>query len=215
MTFPILTTQLIAQQTSQLLITLSNEQIVQLQSFLNLLVKWNKTYNLVSINGIHQLLSHHLLDSLTVAPYLQAIHAKNLLDVGSGGGFPGIPLAILFPNIVTTLIDSNQKKTAFLQQAAIEASIKNIKIVNHPVESFVSEKRFDCITARAFSSLTKFVNLTHHLLAPEGRWFAMKGSVSYKILKNLPASIFIEAIHPLKIPTLTDTRHLVVLGLRS
>lgn len=215
MTFPILTTQLIRLQVSQLSITLSDEQAMQLQCFLNLLVKWNRTYNLVSAKGLYQLITHHLLDSLSIAPYLQAIPVKNLLDVGSGGGFPGVPLAILFPKIATILIDSNQKKTTFLQQVAIEARIKNIKIANYSVEGFVSEKRFDCITARAFASLKKFVHLTHHLLAPEGYWFAMKGSILDETIKDLPANVFVEAIHPLKIPTLNEKRHLFILGLQS
>lgn len=215
MIFPTLTTQLIRLQVNQLLITLSDEQAMQLQCFLNLLIKWNRTYNLVSAKGIDQLMTHHLLDSLSIAPYLQAIPIKNLLDVGSGAGFPGIPLAILFPKIATTLIDSNQKKATFLQQVTIEARIKNIKIINDPVESFISEKRFDCIASRAFASLTKFVHLTSHLVATKGRWFAMKGSVLDETIKDLPAGVFIEAIHPLKIPTLNEERHLVILGLQS
>jgi len=212
---PTLTTQLIRLQVSRLLITLSDEQAMQLQCFLNLLVKWNRTYNLVSAKGIDQLMTHHLLDSLSIAPYLQAMPIKKLLDVGSGGGFPGVPLAILFPKIATTLIDSNQKKTTFLQQVTIEARIKNITITNGPVESFVSKKRFDCITSRAFASLTKFVCLTSHLVAPEGRWFAMKGSTLDATIKDLPVNVFVEAIHPLKIPTLNEERHLVILGLQS
>jgi 16S rRNA (guanine527-N7)-methyltransferase len=135
----------------------------------------------------------------------------NVLDVGSGGGLPGIPLAIARPELQVMLIDSIAKKTAFLLQAKAELGLANLQVVTGRVEDFRPESGFDVVTSRAFSDLKEFVTLTRHLLKPTGRWLAMKGLYPNEEIAQLPASVKVSADHALVVPGLEASRHLIVL----
>jgi 16S rRNA (guanine527-N7)-methyltransferase len=178
----------------------------KLLAFRDLLLKWNKTYNLTALRDPAQAISHHLLDSLAILPLLDG---GNLLDVGSGGGLPGIPLAIARPELQVCMVDTVQKKTTFLQQAVIELGLKNVTVNHARVEEM--QGQYAQITSRAFAELGLFVSLTRHLLAPNGRWLAMKGIRPDDELKGLPADIVVEAIIPLTVPGLGAERHLIIL----
>jgi 16S rRNA (guanine527-N7)-methyltransferase len=178
----------------------------QLLAFLDLLLKWNKTYNLTALRDPEQAIAHHLLDSLAILPH---VGAGPLLDVGSGGGLPGIPLAVARPEMAVTLIDTVQKKTTFLQQAAIQLGLKNVAVRHARVEALGGS--FARITSRAFAELAAFVGLTRHLIAPGGRWLAMKGVRPEAEMAALPADIVVEQIIPLHVPGLDAERHLIIL----
>jgi len=180
----------------------------KLLTYLALLDKWNRVYNLTAVRDTERMVSHHLLDSLAAAPFFPG---GRVLDVGSGGGLPGIPLAIARPDLQVTLIDSIAKKTAFLLQAKMELGLDNLSVVTNRVEDYRPETGFDLITSRAFSDLREFVALTRHLLKPAGRWLAMKGLYPHEELALLPAGVKVSADHVLAVPGLDATRHLIVL----
>jgi 16S rRNA (guanine527-N7)-methyltransferase len=185
---------------------LPEEAQIRLLAFRDLLLKWNKTYNLTALRDPAQAISHHLLDSLAILPH---IADGNLLDVGSGGGLPGIPLAIARPELSVSMVDTVQKKTTFLQQVVIELGLKNVTVHHARVEEM--QGQFAQISSRAFAELGLFISLTRHLLAPGGRWLAMKGVRPDEELKALPADIAVEAIIPLTVPGLDAERHLIIL----
>lgn len=175
--------------------------------YLELMAKWNKTYNLTAIHEPERMLTHHLLDSLSILPY---VTADRLLDVGSGGGLPGIPLALARPELQVTLIDASQKKCAFMQQVAIDLGLRNV-IVNHVrVEAFQPDQAFPQIVSRAFSDLSEFVRLTKHLLAPGGEWLAMKGLYPHEEIALLKGARLKQDI-ALNVPDLVADRHLIIL----
>ena len=176
----------------------------QLLAFSDLLLKWNKTYNLTALRDPAQVVSHHLLDSLVVLPY---VTEAALLDVGSGGGLPGIPLAIARPALSVRMVDTVQKKTTFLQQAAIQLGLKNVAVDHARVENL--QGQYAQISSRAFAELKLFVDLTRHLLAPGGRWLAMKGVRPDDEIAALPTDIIVEQIIPLHVPGLAAERHLI------
>ena len=180
----------------------------RLLAYLALLDKWNRVYNLTAVREPERMVSHHLLDSLAAVPYFTG---PAVLDVGSGGGLPGIPLAIARPDLQVTLIDSIAKKTAFLQQARAELGLGNLTVATGRVENFRPETGFDVITSRAFSDLGEFVKLTRHLLKPGGRWLAMKGLYPNEELALLPHDVKVSADHVLVVPGLEANRHLIVL----
>jgi 16S rRNA (guanine527-N7)-methyltransferase len=180
----------------------------KLLAYAALLYKWNKTYSLTAMREQDKAVSHHLLDSLAVLPF---IPDGRLLDVGSGGGMPGIPLAIARPDLSVTLLDSNSKKAAFLQQAAIELSLPNISVHCGRVEQYHPSLGFAAITSRAFSQLADFVSLSKHLLATHGCWLAMKGVWPHEEIERLPAGVFLEGVRRLQVPGIEGERHLVVL----
>lgn len=190
-------------------IDLPAETRQQLLAYLALLQKWNKTFALTALRDPAQAVSHHLLDSLAILPY---VTFDALLDVGSGGGQPGIPLAIVRPELRITLLDSNSKKTAFLQQAAIELGLKNIAVHCGRVEQYRPSEKFPAIVSRAFSELADFVNLSSQLLAPQGRWLAMKGVWPHAEIARLPSDVSVEAVHRLDVPGVEGERHLVIVG---
>ena len=187
-------------------ITLPAEAHHKLLAFRDLLLKWNKTYNLTALRDPEQAVSHHLLDSLAILPH---VGTGNLLDVGSGGGLPGIPLAIARPDLSVSMVDTVQKKTTFLQQAAIELALRNVTVHHARVEEM--QGQYAQISSRAFAEIGLFISLTRHLLAPNGRWLAMKGVRPDDELKALPAGIAVEAIIPLTVPGLDAERHLIIL----
>jgi 16S rRNA (guanine527-N7)-methyltransferase len=180
----------------------------KLLAYLTLLDKWNRVYNLTAVRDVERMVSHHLLDSLAAVPFFQG---EAVLDVGSGGGLPGIPLAIARPQLQVTLIDSIAKKTAFLRQAKADLGLANVNVVTGRVEDYRPESGFDVITSRAFSDLKEFVTLTRHLLKPAGRWLAMKGLMPHEEIASLPDWVRVSANHSLVVPGLGAGRHLIVL----
>jgi 16S rRNA (guanine527-N7)-methyltransferase len=180
----------------------------KLLAYVALLYKWNKTYSLTALREQDKAVSHHLLDSLAILPF---VPQGRLLDVGSGGGMPGIPLAIVRPDLHVTLLDSNSKKAAFLQQAAIELALPNISVHCGRVEQYHPASGFAAITSRAFAELADFVALSQQLLAANGRWLAMKGLWPHEEIARLPETVRVETVHRLNVPGIDGERHLVVL----
>ncbi len=195
---------------AELGISLPDAAQQKLLAFRDLLLKWNKTYNLTALRDPEQAISHHLLDSLAILPH---VASGPLLDVGSGGGLPGIPLAIARPDLSVSMVDTVQKKASFLQQASIELGLKNVAVHHARVEEM--QGQYAQISSRAFAEIGLFVGLTRHLLAPGGRWLAMKGQRPDAELKALPADIAVESIVPLRVPGLAAERHLIILRAAS
>lgn len=183
----------------------------QLLAFEALLLKWNRTYNLTAVRDLAGVRVQHLLDSLSIVPWVDQLDGRQVLDVGSGGGLPGIPLAIVRPDLSITLVDAVQKKVSFLQQACIELGLKNVMARHVRVETLPATTAFDVITSRAFAEIRLFVELTRGLLKPGGRWLAMKGQLPESELKDLPTGVVVEHIHRLVVPGLDAERHLIVL----
>jgi 16S rRNA (guanine527-N7)-methyltransferase len=179
----------------------------RLLSFAELLEKWNRVYNLTSIRGADQIVSGHLLDCLAIVPHVDMARA---LDVGSGAGFPGIPLAIACPGMQITLLDSNQKKAAFLRQAVSELQLDNATVVEDRVEAWQPQEKFDLIVARALADTGEFVRWSRHLLAAGGTVAAMKGVIPRDELERLPQGYRVRKIIPLTVPGLEAQRHLIL-----
>jgi 16S rRNA (guanine527-N7)-methyltransferase len=191
----------------QLGITVTPEAQQKLLSFLALLQKWNKVYNLTAIRDPEQMVSNHLLDSLSVLPYLWP---GRWLDVGCGAGLPGIVLAVVRPEWSFTLLDSNSKKTSFVQQASIELGLNNVDVRCERIEAWNSADKFDGIISRAFAETAEFISITRHLLIDGGGWAAMKGLPEQE-LRRLPEDVTVEQIVSLQVPNLEAARCLVVL----
>lgn len=189
-------------------LTLPSAAVDQLASYLDLLAKWNRVYNLTAIQDEAKLVSHHVLDSLAVVSHLPD---GNILDVGSGGGLPGIPIAISCPGRAVTLLDSNHKKGAFLKQAIAELGIAAAQVVTERVEAYRPAELFKIVISRAFSDLADFVNLAGHLCAPDGVMIAMKGLYPNDEIAHVPSSWKVEKAVRLEIPGLDASRHLVFL----
>lgn len=200
----------LAQGAQTLGVDLSAQQQEQLLAYLALLIKWNKAYNLTAVRNPDEMVSRHLLDSLSVVPFV-AEHGDNWLDVGSGGGMPGIPLAILFPERRFTLLDSNGKKTRFLTQVKLELKLANLEVIHSRVEEFQPEVPFSGICSRAFSSLQDFSDWTRHLGNGDSHWLAMKGVHPDDELQALPADFRLQSTHVLKVPGCQGQRHLLIL----
>ena len=181
----------------------------RLCTYLGLLSKWNRVYNLTSVRDENLMVTQHLLDSLSVLPHLGKV--ATLADIGSGAGLPGIPLAIARPEMAVALVESNQKKSSFLQQAKIELKLENVSIYCARVEDFKPDSLFDAVTSRAFSELALFVRMAGHLLAPGGRLLAMKGVHPQAEIEQLPAGWHAPRSIPLAVPELAAQRHLVVI----
>ncbi len=194
-------------------VALSEAQAAKLLDYLDLLQKWNKAYNLTAVRERSAMLVQHLLDSLSILPHLPP---GDLLDVGSGGGLPGIPLAILQPERSITLIDTVGKKVAFLKQAAMTLGLKNLTAVSDRIESWVPPAEhaagFTLITARAYATLATLIGQTHRLLAQNGGWYAMKGVFPDAEMAELPPDVVIKAVIPLQVPDLDAARHLIVMA---
>jgi len=191
---------------AQLGMQISAETQLKLLAYLALLQKWNKVYNLTAIRDPREMVSHHLLDSLAVEPYLWP---GRWLDVGCGAGLPGVVLAVLHPDWQFTLLDSNSKKTSFVQQAVIELGLSNVSVMCARVEELQVQERFDGIISRAFTELGGFLRVTRHLIAPQGRWAAMKG-VPERELAGVPDDCMVERVIPLQVPGLDAARSLVI-----
>jgi 16S rRNA (guanine527-N7)-methyltransferase len=193
---------------TELGVNLSEQQHSQLLAYLALLIKWNKAYNLTAVRNPYEMVSRHLLDSLSLVPFIEG---DSWLDVGSGGGMPGIPLAILFPDKQFTLLDSNGKKTRFLTQVKLELKLSNVQVVNARVEALQPEQPFAGIVSRAFSSLADFANWTRHLGNKHSQWLAMKGLHPGDELQALPNDFTLQGEHALAVPGCQGQRHLLIL----
>jgi len=183
----------------------------QLASYLDLLAKWNRVYNLTAIRDRQRMQSHHVDDALAVLPYVPAKEACRLLDVGSGGGIPGIPLAIARPGLRVVLLDANTKKAAFLQQAVIELALANVRVVASRIEDFRDDARFDVVISRAFADLATFARAALPHVADDGTIVAMKGAYPRDEIAALPEGVAVAAAPALDVPGLDAQRHLVVL----
>ena len=176
---------------------------------LELIAKWNRVHNLTAVRETEQMVVLHLLDSLSVLPFIKS--ARSLVDVGTGPGLPGIPLAIARPDLAVTLLDSSHKKCAFLRQAKTELGLANVEIVCERVENWKPPDRFDVVVSRAFSELGDFVVQAHHLVAPGGQLIAMKGVHPFEEIARVPATHKVAKVLELSVPSLEAKRHLVFL----
>lgn len=189
-------------------LSVPSETVERLLAYLALLEKWNRTYSLTAIREPDKMVTHHLLDSLSVLPH---VRGSRMVDVGSGAGLPGIPLALTRPDWQVTLLDSSHKKASFLRQALAELGIGNATMVTQRVEAWHPAEQFDLVMSRAFSDLGEFVKLAGHLCAPGGRLAAMKGVYPYEELAQLPNGFGLERVVPLAVPGLAAARHLVLI----
>ncbi|WP_428606540.1 16S rRNA (guanine(527)-N(7))-methyltransferase RsmG [Sedimenticola sp.] len=188
----------------QMGVDLSASQQQQLLDYLALLHKWNKAFNLTAIRDANVMVSRQLLDSLSILPFIKG---PRILDVGTGPGLPGIPLAIALPDQQFVLIDSNGKKTRFVQQSLVTLGLGNVEVVRTRVEAYRSDAGFDTITSRAFAALPKMLELTRHLLDERGRLLAMKGTVPTEEIAELEADGYGVAVVPLQVPNSDGQRH--------
>ncbi len=191
---------------TQLGLTLTSSQVQQLLAYVIFLDKWNKHYNLSAIRNIEDMLTHHILDSLAVVPYLQ--DCSRVLDVGTGAGLPGVVLAITYPQHHFVLLDSNGKKIRFLLQAKHELEMTNIEPIWERAENYRTSNCFDGIISRAVGPLNELIDHTKHLLCPGRHWYAMKGNYPEAQLKELAHQYRVEC---LDVPELNETRHLVII----
>lgn len=183
----------------------------RLLDFVGDLLKWNKVYNLTAIRNEHDVLRQHLLDSLSISPHLEA---ETVIDVGTGGGFPGIPLSLFHPETDFVLLDSNIKKTRFLQQMVINHGLRNCEVVHTRAESY--SQTFEVVVCRAFASLPDIIELAGHMVAPGGKLLAMKGQLNQEVDEIAENSAFsVQEIIPLDVPGLDAERHLIVLATKK
>jgi 16S rRNA (guanine527-N7)-methyltransferase len=186
-------------------LSVDEQKIDQLLAFIKLIEKWNKAYNLTAIKDKPNMVWLHLLDSLTVIPYLEG---NRIIDIGTGAGLPGIPLAICLPHLAFTLLDSNAKKTRFVQQAVLELKLTNIKIVHGRAEDFQPEQCYDMVLTRAFADLADILKSTNHLLAKNGKLLAMKGHCSEQELAKVKS---LTSVIPVRIQGVEVERNLVLI----
>lgn len=189
-------------------ISLPERQKQQLVDYVGLLDKWNKAYNLTSVRNPDEMLVRHILDSIVVEPYLQG---SRFIDVGTGPGLPGIPLAIVRPDAHFTLLDSLGKRVRFLRQVQHELKLDNVTPVQSRVEDFPAEPPFDGVISRAFASLADMINWCRHLPGDSGCFYALKGQRPDDELQSLPAGVEVAEIVRLKVPELEGERHLVII----
>lgn len=199
---------LLRQGIAELGLALPETACGQLDLYIELLTKWNQVYNLTAIRGEDKFVSHHLLDSLAVVPFLPA---GRVIDVGSGAGLPGIPIAVACPQHAVTLLDSNQKRSAFLRQVIVELGLANVNVVVERVEKFRPAERFEAVISRAFSELAEFIRMAGHLCRPDGVLLAMKGGYPSEEIGRLPEGWSLEEVLPLQVPQLDAERYLLVL----
>lgn len=192
---------------AELRIVLLEASQARLIQYLGLIEKWNKVHNLTAIRDPEQMLAHHLLDSLAVLSHLRT--AESLLDVGSGAGLPGIPLAIARPELEVTLLDSSHKRHAFQQQCMVELGLENVTTIHSRVEDYRNKAGFDVVISRAFSDLGEFVGAARHLCASGGKVLAMKGFYPHQEIVNLPEGAQVVRVTELKVPGLDANRHLL------
>lgn len=192
--------------TDNLQLLVSDEQIKQFEQYLLLLEKWNKTFNLTAITKRSEMLEKHLLDSLAIAGKFEG---ENFIDVGTGAGLPGIPLAILYPEKQFSLLDSNSKKTRFLQQVKAQLQLKNVTVYHSRVENLMVEKGFDGVFSRAFASLKDMIDGSQQLCAADGHFYAMKGVYPESELQEITKNY---KVLPIQCSGLHSERHLVIIS---
>ena len=197
---------------SALGVALDSVQQQKLLDYIALIVKWNKVYNLTAVREPEAMIGHHLLDSLAVLPHLAGV--RRLIDVGSGAGLPGIPLAIARPEMKIALLDSNHKKATFMRQACLELGLTNAEVVCERVEQWQPQDKYDAVISRAYSELKEFVRLSAHLLAKGGKLYAMKGVYPVEEIAQLK-SAKVEEVIALTVPGLEAQRHLVIIGVEE
>lgn len=188
--------------------TLDAATQAKLLAHLALIEKWNRVYNLTAVRETARMVAHHTLDSLAVIPHLSGVH---VVDIGSGAGLPGLPLAIACPQLDIALLEASHKKAAFLTQAATELALHNVAVVQARVEAWEAPRCYDTVISRAFSDLPEFVALAGRLCAPGGALYAMKGVYPFEELTQLPAGFRLRSVIPLAVPGLDAERHLVVI----
>ena len=198
---------------SALGVALDSAQQQKLLDYIALIVKWNKVYNLTAVREPEAMIGHHLLDSLAVLPHLTGV--GRLIDVGSGAGLPGIPLAIARPDMKITLLDSNHKKTTFMRQACLELGLTNVEVVCERVEQYQPDEKYDTVISRAYSELKEFVRLSAHLAVKGGKLYAMKGVYPVEEIAQLKDNAKVEAVTALTVPGLEAQRHLVIIGVEE
>lgn len=202
---------ILSQGAGDLSLSLSDSQITKLMDYLVLLSKWNVVYNLTAVRDPAQMVTQHLLDSLAAVSAFAG--ANNVLDVGAGGGLPGIILAIWAaeaqPAMQISMIDTVHKKTAFLTQVKAELALANVNVYTARVEEWQAPQKFDVITSRAFAELSDFVSWTSHLLADKGRYIALKGVLPAAEISALPSGWVATEVQTLQVPTLSAERHLI------
>lgn len=179
------------------------EQIEKLLAFIKLIAKWNKAYNLTAVRNNEDMARLHILDSLAIFPHIEG---KRVIDIGTGAGLPGIPLAIFLPEVEFVLLDSNAKKTRFVQQVILELKLKNVSVIHSRAEDYQPELGFDIVTTRAFSSLPDMVTVTAHLLNPNGVILAMKGQIPEAELAEIKTTA---TLIPISVPEVEAERCLV------
>lgn len=189
-------------------IQVSEQQKDQLIELVNLLNKWNKAYNLTSVRDPQEMLVKHILDSLVVSPYLQG---DRFIDVGTGPGLPGLPLAIINPDKQFVLLDSLGKRVSFIRNAVLKLGLTNVTPVLSRVEEYHPEEKFDGVLSRAFASLKDMTEWCHHLLSSDGLFYALKGIYHQEEVQNLNDIFTVEKVVSLDVPTLVGVRHLVLL----
>jgi 16S rRNA (guanine527-N7)-methyltransferase len=198
---------ILASGIKDLQLDLNQQQHEQLLDYLALLFKWNAVYNLTSVRDPMQMMTHHLLDSLAAVPAFAG--ARNVLDVGAGGGLPGVVLAISRPDMKLAMIDTVHKKTAFLTQVKAELELANVTVYTKKVQELEVAAKFDVITSRAFADLSDFVNWSGHLLAEGGQFIALKGTAPPEEQERLPSAWKVTELRPIQVPRLQAERHLV------
>lgn len=184
-------------------------QVDKLLAFRDLLEKWNRAYNLTSVRDPAQMVGRHLLDSLSIAPW---IRAPRLLDVGSGGGLPAVPLAIIMPERQFVALDSNSKKTRFLTQCKLELGLGNLDVVTARAEDFSPSEPFEQISSRAFTAVSNLIYWCGPLLATGGEFLAMKGPDRISELNDMPSDWRLDADHALQVPGCDGERHLLIIS---
>ena len=187
-------------------IVITDTQKSQLVQLVELLHKWNKAYNLTSVRDPDAMLVKHILDSLVVSPHL---HGERFIDVGTGPGLPGLPLAIINPDKQFVLLDSLGKRINFIRQVIQELGLTNVTPVKSRVEEYQPDVGFDCVLSRAFASLEDMLSWCHHLPSEQGSFLALKGQYPEQELAQLPANIRLVACHELRVPELEGERHLL------
>lgn len=192
-----------------LVLTLEDNAYERLVAYVELLHKWNRAYNLTAVRDPLMMMTRHVLDSLTILPWVKG---STLLDVGSGPGLPGMVLAIVRPDVQVTLLDSNGKKVRFQRQAAMELGLDNVTPWHTRIEALDGSVQFDQITSRAFSSLHDFITLSERALAPQGEWLAMRGRLDDDVSEALPAGCHQIDCHALSVPGDVGERHLIRLA---
>jgi len=204
--------QRLVQLIAQTDLTVTEQQIDQLVGYVAMLDKWNKAYNLTSVRDPYEMLVKHIMDSIVVSPHLEG---ERFIDVGTGPGLPGIPLAIMNPDKQFTLLDSLGKRIRFIRQVIHELKINNVTPVQSRVEEFQPEIGFDAVLSRAFASMSDMVSWCHHLPASHGHFLALKGQFNQQEVTELPEWCSVTEVKSLQVPELEGERHLVILNAKD